>query len=63
MKRHNFLNKKRFSMSQSEPSTSSNCEPSMPFTEPTADGDNNDRGVRQSVDFNVQLDLTDDLKV
>ena len=34
----------------------------MPFTEPTADGDNNDRGVRQSVDFNVQLGLTDDLK-
>ena len=42
---------------RSEPSTSSNCDLSMPFTEPTVDGDNNDR---QNVDFNVQLDLTDD---
>ena len=61
-KLYNVLKKKRFSISRSprrsEPSTSSNFELSMPLTEPTVDdGDNNDR---QNVDFNVQLDLTDD---
>ena len=60
-KRYNVLKKKRFSISQSprrsEPSTSSNFELSMPLEPTVDDGDNNDR---QNVDFNVQLDLTDD---